>query len=75
MLTLFYFVRTVGGTLIEAGLLEECNPVVLVLILMLVLVGWPSAGARGSKKSVLLAFLFSICHLQNFEENHGEMMM
>jgi hypothetical protein len=42
---------------------------------MLVLVGWPPAGAHGSKKSVLLAFLFSIRHLQNYEENHGEMMM
>jgi hypothetical protein len=42
---------------------------------MLVLVRRPAAGARGSKKSVLLAFLFSICHLQNYEENHGEMMM
>jgi hypothetical protein len=42
---------------------------------MLVLVGRPLAGARGSKKSGLLAFLFSICHLQNDEEKHGEMMM
>jgi hypothetical protein len=42
---------------------------------MLVLVGRPSAGARGSKKSVLLAFLFSIHHLQNYEENHGETML
>jgi hypothetical protein len=42
------------------GLLEECDPVILVLILMLVSVRRPSAGARGSKKSVLLAFLFSI---------------
>ena len=57
------------------AVLEECNPVVLVLVLMLVSAGRPSAGARGSKKSVLLAFLFSIRHLQNYEENHGEMMM
>jgi hypothetical protein len=55
-------------------MLEERNPVVLVLILTLVLVRRPSAGARGSKKSVLLV-LFSICHLQNDEEKHGEMMM
>ena len=34
-----------------------------------------SAGARGSKKSVLLAFLYTIRHLQNYEEKHGEMMM
>jgi hypothetical protein len=51
------------------NVLEECNPVILVLILMLVLVGRPSAGARGSKKSVSLAFLISIHHLQNYEEN------
>ena len=50
------------------NVLEECNPIVLVLILMLVLVGWLPAGAGGSKKSVLLAFLFSICHLQNYEQ-------
>jgi hypothetical protein len=56
-------------------LLEECDPIVFVLILMLVLVRRPSAGARGSKESVLLAFLFSIHHLQNYEKNHGEMMM
>jgi hypothetical protein len=55
--------------------LEECDPVVLVLVLTLVLVGRPSAGARSSKKSVLLAFLFSIRHLQNYKEKHGEMMM
>jgi hypothetical protein len=42
---------------------------------MLVSVGWLSAGARGSKKSVLLAFLFTIHHLQNYDEKHGEMMM
>jgi hypothetical protein len=55
--------------------LEECNPIMLVLVLTLVLVGQPSAGARGSKKLVLLAFLLSIRHLQNYEEKHGEMMM
>ncbi len=49
-------------------LLEECNPVVLVLILTLVLVGRLPAGARGSKKLVLLAFLFSIHYLQNYEQ-------
>jgi hypothetical protein len=42
---------------------------------MLVLVGRPSAGAGGSKKLVLLDFLLSIHHLQNYEEKHGEMMM
>jgi hypothetical protein len=57
------------------NVLEECNPVMLVLVLMLVSVGRPSAGARGSKKLVLLAFLLSICHLQDYEEKHGEMMM
>ncbi len=51
----------------RACVLEECNPVVLVLVLMLVSVGRPSAGACGSKKLVLLAFLLSICHLQNYE--------
>ncbi len=56
------------------NVLEECSPVMLVLVLTLVLVGRPSAGARGSKKLVLLAFLLSICHLQNYEEKHGEMM-
>jgi hypothetical protein len=55
--------------------LEKCNPIILVLIPLLVLVKRPSAGAPGSKKSVLLAFLFSIRHLQNYEKNHGEMMM
>jgi hypothetical protein len=60
---------------VSNAVLEECDPIVLVLILMLVLVGRPSAGARGSKKIALLAFLFSIRHLQNYEENHGEMMM
>jgi hypothetical protein len=35
---------------------------------MLVLVGRLSAGALGSKKSVLLAFLISIHHLQNYEQ-------
>ncbi len=55
--------------------LEECVPIVLVLVLTLVLVGRPSAGAPGSKKLVLLAFLLSICHLQNYEGKHGEMMM
>ncbi len=50
-------------------MLEECNPIVLVLVLMLVLVGRPSAGARGSKKSVLLAFLLSIRLLQNYEHS------
>ncbi len=49
--------------------LEECNPVVLVLVLMLVSVGRPSAGARGSKKLVLLAFLLSIRLLQNYEHS------
>ncbi len=49
-------------------MLEECGPVVLVLVLTLVSVRRPSAGARGSKKSVLLAFLFSICHLQNYDK-------
>jgi hypothetical protein len=39
---------------------------------MLVSVGRPSSGACGSKKMVLLAFLLSICHLQNNEEKHGE---
>jgi hypothetical protein len=48
--------------------LEECNPVVLVLILTLVLVRWLPAGVRGIKKSVLLAFLFPICHLRNYEQ-------
>ncbi len=48
------------------NVLEKCNPVVLVLILTLVLVGRLSAGARGSKKSVLLAFLLSIRHSQNY---------
>jgi hypothetical protein len=57
------------------NVLEECNPVVLVLILTLVSVGRPSTGAHGSKESVLLAFLFPIRHSQNYEENHGEMMM
>jgi hypothetical protein len=57
------------------NVLEECNPVVLVLVLMLVLAGRPSAGACGSKKLVLLAFLLSIHHLQNYEKTHGEMMM
>jgi hypothetical protein len=54
------------------NVLEECNPIILILILMLVPVGRPSTGACGSKKSVLLAFLFSICHLQNYEENLGK---
>jgi hypothetical protein len=49
-------------------LLEECNPVVLVLILTLVSVGRLPPGARGRKKSILLAFLFSIHHLQNYEQ-------
>jgi hypothetical protein len=49
-------------------LFEECDPVVLILILTLVLVGWLLALACGSKKLVLLAFLFSICHLQNYEQ-------
>ena len=57
------------------NVLEECNPVVLVLVLTRVPVGRPSDGARGSKKSVLLAYLLSICHLQNYEGKHGEMMM
>ncbi len=55
--------------------LEESNPVVLVLVLTLVSIGRPSAGAHGSKKLVLLAFLLSICHSQKYEEKHGEMMM
>jgi hypothetical protein len=33
------------------------------------LVGQPSAGARGSKKMVLLAFLLSILLLQNYEHS------
>jgi hypothetical protein len=45
---------------IQFLLLEECNLVVLVLILMLALVGQLPAGAHGSKKMVLLAFIFSI---------------
>ncbi len=49
--------------------LEECNPIVLILVLMLVLVGRPSAGARGSKKVVLLAFLLSIYLLRNYEHS------
>jgi hypothetical protein len=49
-------------------MLEECDPIVLVLVLMLVLVGRPSAGAHGSKKLVLLAFLLSIHHLRNYEQ-------
>ncbi len=49
--------------------LEECKPVVLVLVIMLVLVGRPSAGARGGKKMVLLAFLLSIHLLQNYEHS------
>ena len=53
----------------KSYLLEECNPVILVLVLMLVLVGRPSAGARGSKKLVLLAFLLSIRLLQNYEHS------
>jgi hypothetical protein len=56
-------------------MLEECDPAVLVLVLMLMLVGRPSAGARGSKKLVLLAFLLSIRHLRNYEEKRGEMMI
>ncbi len=50
------------------NVLEECNPVILVLILTLVSVGRLPAGACGSKKLVLLAFLFSIRHLQNYEQ-------
>ncbi len=45
------------------NVLKECNPVVLVLILMLVSVGPASAGARGSKKNLfyyLSYFLFVI---------------
>jgi hypothetical protein len=57
------------------NVLEECDPVVLVLVLMLVLVRRPAAGAGGSKKLVLLAFLLSIHHLQNYEKKHGKMMM
>jgi hypothetical protein len=49
--------------------LEECDPVVLVIVLTLVLVGRPSAGARGSKKMVLLAFLLSISLLRNYEHS------
>jgi hypothetical protein len=64
----------VAGNL-DSHVLEECNPIVLVLVLTLVLVGRPSAGARGSKKMVLLAYLFSIRHSRNYEEKHGEMMM
>jgi hypothetical protein len=50
-------------------LLEDCDPVVLVLVLTLVLVGQPSAGACGSKKMVLLALLHSIHLLQNYEHS------
>jgi hypothetical protein len=51
------------------NVLEECNHIVLVLILTLVLVKQlASAGAHGIKKLVLLAFLFSIRHLQNYEQ-------
>jgi hypothetical protein len=57
------------------NVLEECNPVVLVLVLTLMSVRRPSAGARSSKKLVLLAFLLSIRHLRNYEGKHGEMMM
>ncbi len=59
----------------DPALLEDCNPIMLVFVLMLVLVGQSSAGACSSEKSVLLAFFLSICHLQNYEEKHGEMMM
>ncbi len=55
--------------LVRVVLLEECNPVILVLVLMLVLVGRPSTGAQGSKKLVLLAFLLSIHLLQNYEHS------
>jgi hypothetical protein len=60
---------------IHFPVLEECNLIVLVLVLTLEFVGRPSAGALGSKTSVLLAFVLSICHLQNYKEKHGEMMM
>ena len=50
-------------------LLEECSPFVLVLVLTLVSVGRPSAGAHVSKKMVLLAFLLSIRLLQNYEHS------
>ncbi len=50
-------------------LLMECNLIVLILVLTLVSVGRPSAGACGSKKSVLLAFLLSIHLLQNYEHS------
>ncbi len=50
-------------------MLEECNPVTLVLVLMLALVGQPSTGARGSKNLVLLAFLLSIRLLRNYEHS------
>jgi hypothetical protein len=38
-----------GVAFLMMPLLEECNPVALVLILMLVLVGGPSTGACGSE--------------------------
>ena len=41
----------------KVDVLEECNPIVLVLVLTLVLVGRPSAGARGSKKICFPSFL------------------
>jgi hypothetical protein len=51
------------------AVLEECNPVVLVLVLRLMLVGRPSAGAHGSKELLLLAFSLSICLLRNYEHS------
>jgi hypothetical protein len=57
------------NTVCDLAMLKECDPLVLVLVLMLVLVGRPSAGACGSKKWVLLAFLLSICLLRNYEHS------
>ncbi len=47
------------------NVLEECNPVVLILILTLVLVGWLQPELLVAKP-ILLAFLLSIRHLQNY---------
>ncbi len=70
---ILFSVRLVGQThanlVVFVKVLEECNPVILVLVLTLVLVWGPSAGARGSKKLVLLAYLLSIRLLQNYEHS------
>jgi hypothetical protein len=47
------------------NVLEECDPVVLVLILMLVSVE-QLLPELVKVKSILLAFLLSICHSQNY---------